>query len=212
MAALDTTSPLPLFNSLTHLTYLTSTSPRIREILTMDGGLERLVRLLRDFCAQPPPPESASQFYGLLPPTTAPKHPHAAASMQAPYDPRRPFDRAAAYRFSLAFQCVVNIGVRGSEPIRARVVQAGTLDVVGCVLEAWLASKGFAVAPSASASGMPRETREQRHARRLAIVEMRQRELQAIQAQELARALQRQVGNVRRIDEVCFHNSLFFPQ
>jgi hypothetical protein len=38
--ALDTTSPLPLFNSLMHLTYLTSTSPRIREIMTMDGGLK----------------------------------------------------------------------------------------------------------------------------------------------------------------------------
>ncbi|KAF8498409.1 hypothetical protein JB92DRAFT_2744621 [Gautieria morchelliformis] len=150
--ALDTTSPLPLFNSLTHLTYLTSTSPRIREILTMDGGLERL----------------------------------------------RPFDRAAAYRFSLAFQCVVNVGVRGSEPIRARVVQAGTLDVVGCVLEAWLASKGFAVAPSASASGMPRETREQRHARRMALADVRQREVQAVQAEELARALHRQVAGVRR--------------
>ena len=75
------------------------------------------------------------------------------------------FDRRAAYRFSLAFQRVVNIGVRGSEPIRSRVVQAGTLDVVGCVLEAWLASKGFAVGPSAGASGIPRETREQRQQR-----------------------------------------------
>ncbi len=36
-----------------------------------------------------------------------------------------------------------NIGVWGSEPIRSRVVQAGALDVVGCILEAWLASKGF---------------------------------------------------------------------
>ncbi|TDL14024.1 hypothetical protein BD410DRAFT_810063 [Rickenella mellea] len=44
----------------------------------------------------------------------------------------------------LAFQCVVNIGVRGSEPIRSSVVQAGTLDVVGCVLEGWLAWKGSA--------------------------------------------------------------------
>ena len=42
-SALDTNSPLPLLNSLTHLTYLTSTSPRIREILTCDGGLERLL-------------------------------------------------------------------------------------------------------------------------------------------------------------------------
>ena len=36
------------------------------------------------------------------------------------------------------------------------VVQAGTLDVVGCILEAWLADKGFAVGPSSSATSMPR--------------------------------------------------------
>jgi hypothetical protein len=39
------------------------------------------------------------------------------------------FDKHAAFHFSLAFQCIVNIGVRGSEPIRSRVVQAGTLDI-----------------------------------------------------------------------------------
>jgi hypothetical protein len=43
-----------------------------------------------------------------------------------------PFDRAVAYRFSLAFQCIVSVGVRDSEPFRARVVRAGTLDVVVC--------------------------------------------------------------------------------
>jgi hypothetical protein len=75
------------------------------------------------------------------------------------------------YRFSLAFQCVINIGARGSEPIRSHVVQVGTLDVVG---------------PSSSATGMPRETREQRLARRLA---HRNRE----EAAELARALERQI-------------------
>ena len=72
------------------------------------------------------------------------------------------FDKHAAYRFSLAFQSIVNISVRGSKLICSRVVQAGTLDVVGCILESWLASKGFAVRPSSSAMGMPRETREQR--------------------------------------------------
>ena len=86
----------------------------------------------------------------------------------------------------MAFQCVVNIGVRGSEPIRSRVVQAGTLDVVGCILEAWLANKGFAVGPSSSATGMPRETKEQRQQRR---IEQRQRE----EAAHLQRALQRQL-------------------
>jgi len=173
---------LPLFNSLTHLTYLTSTSPRIREIMTMDGGLERLVRILHEFCICPPPPENPAILYGLIPPNSRP--PKLAPALN-PHS----FDKHAAYRFSLAFQCVVNIGVRGSEPIRSRVVQAGTLDVVGCILEAWLANKGFAVGPSSSATGMPRETREQRQQRRIAQMEQRQRE----EAAHLQRALQRQL-------------------
>ena len=181
--ALDTTSPLPLFNSLHHLTYLTSTSPRIREIMTMDGGLERLVRILHDFCMCPPPPENPNVIYGLSPPNTRP--PKLVPTLNPPT-----FDKHAAYRFSLAFQCVVNIGVRGSEPIRSRVVQAGTLDVVGCILEAWLANKGFAVGPSSSATGLPRESREQRLARRQALAEQRQRD----GAAELTRALQRQIA------------------
>ncbi|KAL4074937.1 hypothetical protein V8B97DRAFT_2022540 [Scleroderma yunnanense] len=183
--ALDTTSPLPLFNSLHHLTYLTSTSPRIREIMTMDGGLERLVRILHDFCMCPPPPENPNFIYGLSPPNSRP--PKLIPTLNPPS-----FDKHAAYRFSLAFQCVVNIGVRGSEPIRSRVVQAGTLDVVGCILEAWLANKGFAIGPSSSASGLPRESREQRIARRQALAEQRQREA-APAAAELTRALQRQL-------------------
>ena len=183
LVALDTTSPLPLFNSLHHLTYLTSTSPRIREIMTMDGGLERLVRILHDFCICPPPPENPNVIYGLSPPNARP--PKLVPTLNPPT-----FDKHAAYRFSLAFQCVVNIGVRGSEPIRSRVVQAGTLDVVGCILEAWLANKGFAVGPSSSATGLPRESREQRLARRLALAEQRQRD----GAAELTRALQRQIA------------------
>ncbi|PCH42702.1 hypothetical protein WOLCODRAFT_132497 [Wolfiporia cocos MD-104 SS10] len=183
--ALDTNSSLPLFNSLTHLAYLTSTSPRIREIMTMDGGLERLVRILHDFCTSPPPPENPTLFYGLSPPSSYPP------KLPPVLNPKQ-FDKQAQYRFSLAFQCVVNIGVRGSEAIRGRVVQAGTLDVVGCILEAWLVGKGFAVGPSVSASGMPRESREQRLARRQAHLEARQREQAREQARELARALERE--------------------
>lgn len=192
--ALDTNAALPLFNSLTHLTYLTSTSPRIREIMTMDGGLERLVRILHDFCISPPPPENPSIFYGLTAPSPI-------APPSVPTLLPKSYDKQAAYRFSLAFQCVVNIGVRGSEPIRSRVVQAGTLEVVGCILEAWLASKGFAVGPSAGSGATPRETREQRLARRTAQNELRQREQEREQALELARALARQVAvnrNIRR--------------
>lgn len=46
--ALDCTSTLPLINSLNHLCYLTQSSARIREILTVDGGIERLVCILKN--------------------------------------------------------------------------------------------------------------------------------------------------------------------
>ncbi|KAG8962269.1 hypothetical protein FRC03_004467, partial [Tulasnella sp. 419] len=190
--ALDSTSPLPLSNSLTHLTYLTSTSPRIREILTLDGGLERLVRLLREFCARPPPPRKPRAIYGLLPPPKSQSN-HAGKSSTSTSDPTvsplQSFDRQAAIRFSLAFQCVVNIGVRGSESVRSRVVQAGMLDVVSAVLECWLVSKGFAVCPSPTGSGAPRESKEVRVQRRLELLERRQRDGNAVPAAELARAL-----------------------
>lgn len=157
--------------------------------MTQDGGLERLVKMLHEFCLAPPPPENPALFYGLAPPSARPP------KLTPTLNPHS-FDKHAAYRFSLAFQCVVNIGVRGSEAIRSRVVQAGTLEVVGCILEAWLAKKGFALGPSPSASGAPRETREQRHARRQALAEQRTRD----EANELARALQRQI----RVDAVSY--------
>ncbi|EMD33351.1 hypothetical protein CERSUDRAFT_108147 [Gelatoporia subvermispora B] len=184
--ALDTNSPLPLFNSLTHLTYLTSTSPRIREIMTMDGGLERLVRIIHDFCMCPPPPENPTLLYGLSPPSS---HPPKLTPTLIP----KQFDKHAAYRFSLAFQCVVNIGVRGSEPIRSRVVQAGTLEVVGCILEGWLVSHGFSV--TGNPHGGHRESRQQRLARRQAQEEARQRE----QTAELELAL-RQMNRAARLE------------
>lgn len=129
--ALDSTAALPLLNSLTHLTYLTSTSPRIREILTLDGGLERLLHILRNSCIPRPPPPPPD-LYGLS--LSVP----ASTGLLTP-------DRAIAYRFSLAFQCVSNVGVRGSEQIRTRVVQAGVLDVVAQVLEVWLRSRGLSI-------------------------------------------------------------------
>ncbi|KAI7861327.1 hypothetical protein BDF14DRAFT_1992052 [Spinellus fusiger] len=98
--ALDCTSTLPLINSLTHLAYLTSTSPRIREILCLDGGLERLVRIL------------------------SPDEQHT--------------DRRSLWKWSLAFQCVVNVGVRGTEQIRTKVVEAGMIPIVLRVLENFL--------------------------------------------------------------------------
>ncbi|KIK39596.1 hypothetical protein CY34DRAFT_808121 [Suillus luteus UH-Slu-Lm8-n1] len=180
---LDTSSPLPLFTSLHHLTYLTSTSARIREIMTMDGAIERLMRILYDYCLCPPPPENPGYIYGLSPPNSRPP------KLVPTINPGS-YDKHAACRFGLALQSIVNIGIRGSEPIRSRIVQAGALEVVGCILESWLAHKGFAIGPSSSASGLPRESREHRLARRAALQEQRQRE----EATQLHRALQRQIA------------------
>lgn len=127
--ALDTNSSLALLNNLTSLTYLTSTSPRIREHLTLDSGLERLLDVLRESCLpreSTPPPD----LWGLNGISTA-----KVISV----------DRQISLRHSLAFQCVVNIGVRGSEAIRTRVVQAGALDLVAQILESWLQQHGVAI-------------------------------------------------------------------
>ncbi|CEH16105.1 related to protein [Ceraceosorus bombacis] len=109
--ALDCTAKLPLINSLNHLAYLTSTSPRVREMVTVDSGLERLIRILRDV----PKASGVGSSRGT---TTKEMH--------------------AIWQWSLAFQCVVNIGVRGSEAVRTRVVEAGMVPITIKVLESHL--------------------------------------------------------------------------
>ncbi|WVQ80200.1 hypothetical protein IAT38_002305 [Cryptococcus sp. DSM 104549] len=128
--ALDTNSPLALLNSLTALTSLTSTSARIREMLTVDGGLERLLDILRESCLPKDPPAPPQDLWGLNGPPTA-----RVITME----------RANSLKHSLAFQCVVNIGVRGSEVIRTRVVQSGALDLVAQILESWLKEHGVSI-------------------------------------------------------------------
>lgn len=97
--ALDCTSTLPLINSLNHLAYLTTSSARIRDILTIDGGVERLVCLLKA---------------------------------------GRSKDMMDMWKWNLAFQCVVNIGVRGSEPVRTRVVEADMVPVIATILDNYI--------------------------------------------------------------------------
>ena len=104
--ALDCTSTLPLINSLNHLCYLTTSSARIREILTIDGGVERLICILKNGRSE------------------------------------NMFD---VWKWNLAFHCVVNIGVRGSdgkgsdsrgsENIRTRVVEADIVPVIATILD-----------------------------------------------------------------------------
>ena len=94
--ALDCTSTLPLINSLNHLAYLTTSSARIRDILTVDGGVERLVCILKQ---------------------------------------GRNKEMMEMWKWNLAFQCVVNIGVRGSEAVRTRVVEADMVPVIATLLD-----------------------------------------------------------------------------
>jgi hypothetical protein len=94
----------------------------------MDGSLERLVHMLHDFCLSPPLPENLALLYSLQPPNHHPPKP-------VPTLIPKTFDKHTAYQFSLAFQCIVNISIHGSELIRSRVVQAGMLNVLGCILE-----------------------------------------------------------------------------
>jgi hypothetical protein len=95
--ALDCTSTLPLINSLNNLAYLTTSSARIRDILTVDGGVERLVCLLKEG--------------------------------------RSTKEMMECWKWNLAFQCVVNIGVRGSENVRTRVVEADMVPVIATILD-----------------------------------------------------------------------------
>nr|POF18609.1 mynd-type zinc finger protein samb [Quercus suber] len=94
--ALDCTSTLPLINSLNNLAYLTTSSGRIRDILTVDGGIERLVCILKE---------------------------------------GRSKDMMEMWKWNLAFQCIVNIGVRGSETVRTRVVEADMVPVIATILD-----------------------------------------------------------------------------
>ncbi|KAL6862392.1 hypothetical protein J3F83DRAFT_762677 [Trichoderma novae-zelandiae] len=97
--ALDCTSTLPLINSLNHLAYLTTSSARIRDILTVDGGIERLVCILKQ---------------------------------------GRNGDMMSVWKWNLAFQCVVNIGVRGTENVRTRVVEADMVPVIATILDNYI--------------------------------------------------------------------------
>ncbi|OMJ20289.1 MYND-type zinc finger protein samB [Smittium culicis] len=101
--ALDCTAILPLVNSLWNLGFLTQSSNRIREILTTDGGLERLVRILK--------------------------------TSKISQDSK---DSYQTWKWLMAYHCIINMGIRGSEEVRTRVVQAGAVSIIVNILEAYL--------------------------------------------------------------------------
>lgn len=110
--ALDVTSDKPLVNSLNFLTYLVSSLAKVRETLSLDGGIERLIEILHE-CHQTNSSNDllfADQEKKLL----------------------------AAWKWTLAFQSLVLIGTRGTEEIRQKVVKAGILPIIATVLDNYL--------------------------------------------------------------------------
>lgn len=110
--ALDVTSDKPLVYSLNHLTYLVSSLAKVRETLSVDGGVERLIEILN---------ECHNQTYNL--------HDNIFNSEKK---------LLTAWKWTLAFQCLVLIGTRGSEKIRQGLVKAGILPIIATILDSYL--------------------------------------------------------------------------
>lgn len=96
--ALDTRSNFALYHSLLHLQNLCQTSPKVRESLVCDGGLEQLIRILKE---------------GKL---------------------RKVPDELQLSKWQQALLCLVNVGVRGSESVRNRLVEADVVPVILTIL------------------------------------------------------------------------------
>lgn len=112
--ALDCTSDRPLIYSLNHLTYLASSSARVRDTLSTDGGIERLVSILKQCHYDEEDTQHLSEHESVTKETLA------------------------AWKWSLAFQCLVFVGTRGTEDIRCRVAFCGIIPVIATVLDNYL--------------------------------------------------------------------------
>lgn len=123
--ALDLNSNVPLINSLNHLTYLTSNSGKVRETIANDGALERLVSILHG-CHIP--------LYGLLQLDLGKISRHRRAKMVC----KQKNLAMCAWKWTLAFQCLVLTGTRGTEQIRKKVVLSGVIPVLATVLDNYL--------------------------------------------------------------------------
>ncbi|PWN26062.1 hypothetical protein BDZ90DRAFT_254752, partial [Jaminaea rosea] len=108
--ALDCTTSLPLIFSLNNLAYLVANNRKIRDLLCVDGGLERLIHILRD----------VPKNQGTL------------------MRPRSPKDLQPMWKWTTAFQCVVHLCIRGGVNVRERAVEAGIMPILVKVLESYL--------------------------------------------------------------------------
>lgn len=119
--ALDVTADKPLVNLLNHLTYLVSLSAKVRETLSNDGGIERLVEILHE-CHNSTFNVNDNIFNSEKKLLTA-------------------------WKWTLAFQCLILIGTGGTERIRQKVVKAGMLPIIATVLDNYMGLHEGALAP-----------------------------------------------------------------
>ncbi|KAH7582139.1 MYND finger [Nakaseomyces glabratus] len=123
--ALDIESTVPLINSLNHLTYLTSNSAKIRETIANDGALDRLVSILHN---------CHLSLHEILDKDLEFFKTHERA--KSIYKRKRL--ALCAWKWTLAFQCLVLTGTRGTEQIRKKVVLAGVIPVLATVLDNYM--------------------------------------------------------------------------
>lgn len=121
--ALDCHSDVPLINSLNHLTYLASNSAKVRETIATDGALERLVSILHG-CYLP--------LHDLA---FIEDRQHDSALLNVVKKKKL---AVVAWKWTLAFQCLVLTGTRGTESIRKEVVKSGIIPILATVLDNYL--------------------------------------------------------------------------
>lgn len=152
--ALDCTSDRPLVNYLNHLTFLTGSAAKVRETLSTDGGVERLVNILHECYkdtdrelgqidsmeeSEPCPVlvrgpsevgvESEAEIAELNPELS---------TFTTKAITREKNDALIAWKWTLTFQCLVLVGTRGTEEMRRKVVQAGVVPVIATILDNYL--------------------------------------------------------------------------
>ncbi|AAS50751.1 ABL020Wp [Eremothecium gossypii ATCC 10895] len=122
--ALDNVADLPLINSLNHLTFLTSSSAKVRETMSEDGALERLVSILHDCYLT-----LHDLCIGL----------HVGFRMGTVDSIVRQRKMAmVAWKWTLAFQCLVLTGTRGTQEIRKQVAHSGVIPIIATVLDNYM--------------------------------------------------------------------------
>ncbi|SSD60367.1 uncharacterized protein SCODWIG_02128 [Saccharomycodes ludwigii] len=121
--ALDTNSDIPLINSLNFLTYHASNSAKVREAMASDGAIGRLVNILNECYL----PLNEFLYYN----TSGNKTNVEMLEIKKRLS-------ILTWKWTLAFQCLILAGTRGSEKVRLKLVEAGVIPILATILDNYL--------------------------------------------------------------------------